>query len=214
MMKACDGCGKESDNTITLDDAEGNTVARVCPGRTYSRPSEACISKVIVKRSKDPKCLVCGEGSLYFSGAPLRPICRECDGLISQVKGERAARETYALPRFKIFGDPLPGNSHIDYDTIADAFTRAIAGDVRIDSGGESILPMRGFDSLNSGDSRVRLTPAQAEGVRDFVKAFAELVTKVAEAGRAAGGALLVQLARGEVSIDDFNDGQKPKRKR
>lgn len=216
--KICDGCEKQSDNLIALDDSQGNTIARVCHGRTYSRPSEACIGKAILRRARKSKCLICGtENGLYFSGVALRPICKECELLIAQVKGEKSARETYGLPKFKMFGNPLPMNSHIDYDTIAHAFTKALAGDVRLPgfANGSSILPPKNsLDSLNGGDAWVRLTPAQADGVREFVTAFAELVEKVEAAGKEAGGALLVQLARGEVSIDDYNDGQKPKRKR
>ncbi len=208
-MKACDGCGATGE-LVDLEDSEHRTLARVCRGRPYT-PKPACVRAAIEKH--EPTCVVCGE-ELRFSGRQLRPVCKACEGTIAQLRDQKDLK-WYRFKVFDAFSRDVPGRG--DYQALGDAFRRVLCGDARATSvhPSEDLTFGRsrtGYDSFSTADIWARLSTAQADGVVAFVEAFKAFALELDKHAREEGGALLVKLARGEVSIDDFNDGRPPKR--
>jgi hypothetical protein len=192
----------------------GRVLGRFCPGRNSSVASAGCVGRLLAVRPLI--CAGCDEVihvSLYQNAngdaaKRLRSLCDECQRLLRDAKKE--PRSWYAIGVYDLLGRPLPLNCHADYRSVASAL-----GDI-LERTDECFIseaePLIGTGNFNTEDIWARLTKRQADGVRAFAAAYGELVAQVAASSKKEGGALLVRLARGEVSIDEFNDGRKPRR--
>ncbi len=218
-MKACTGCGKSEgpmDRLITLYDSTGDVeVASVCRGRAYDAPKSSCVQKVLEKQGA--VCIVCGSEQMYFGGRKVRPICKQCDATIAQARAQTDV-SWYAFRPFDLFSRDLE-TQHVPYDELGQALRHLLCGDGREQfvSEGEWLTfgrELTGYDNLTTGDIWARLTKTQAKGLEEFKAAFTEFVSKAIAEAEARGGALLVKLARGEVSVDDYDDARKPANKR
>lgn len=211
IQKACGACGL-TDRLVELDDSDHRTLAYCCAGRNLYVAKPSCLRKILEEHK--PVCVVCGTDDMYFSGARLRPVCKTCDATINQLKPE-AELSWYVFRPYDAFGRHT-GRSHADYTALGNGLRRALCGDDRsvFIPGAEDISPGKrnGLDSFSTGDIWARLTKTQAEGLKEFFEAFGNFAEVLSTHAHEQGGALLVKLARGEVSIDDFNDGRESKR--
>lgn len=212
----CDGCGatpaKPNDDLVTVDGADYQHLAVLCRGggRRNYEPKNACLAKFLMAR--EPVCVVCG-GELYSwkAGNRIRPVCKSCEADLEQLKASKKGRAWFAFDVFAMFGQPLPSNTHAPYSDFGKALIAALGGVVGERVGDAEYIVDRnggGFRGDRHTDGSAQLTPDQVQGVRDLVEAYAAVIERVAESQKKEGGDLLVRLARGEVSIEDYEDGR------
>lgn len=217
-VNTCDGCGKLQEGRYELSivrDLHDRVLGRFCRARGGGA-KQSCVAKLVASRK--PTCAGCGEAmsiNTYRNGnaeaaARLRPFCDGCARLLRDAKKE--PRKWYAIDAYGLFGQPLPSGCYGPYDALKHALGDILerTNETFIDEA--EVLCTKDSRGLNTGDIWARLTKRQADGVVALQKAYAALVKHLDEWSREQGGALLVQLARGEVSIDDFNDARKPAR--
>lgn len=210
LKRECAACAHPEDKygqqLVLLEGENYEPIAYLCRGRN-DQPKAACFSKYLMQR--EVACVVCGEELHSWKPAGrVRPVCKPCEAKIDGMKEREAGgRKWYAFDTYEVFGQPTPGNSHADYSALGVALLKALGAPSQTVSGAEWLLPAskrRGGDRYHSGS--VELSAEQAEGLREFVAAFATYVGQVAEAQHRKGTSLLLQLASGEASINDFNE--------
>lgn len=214
----CEGCGSVDPGDVTeqFDDVKHHPTARLCRGR-YNEPKNACLGKYLLGRPNT--CALCGtQESLYTKGFKLRPVCEQCFVDLEELKEHKKKdRHWYYIKSYSVFGDALPARSHVGYDVLTNAFKRVLNGDAHrsfVDDAKPLFARQNSYDSPNTGDIWSMLTEAQAQGVKELVEEFKKVIDGVAEHSKQEGGALLVKLARGEVSVEEFEDGRAPARKK
>lgn len=211
--RVCAGCGTKSDdagNLTLLEDNRYHPMMYLCRalgrGRGHrEEPKAACLARWFTSQ-RELTCLVC-EGELFnYAHNRARPICKDCEVKIAALREGAKGKRWYAFDTWELFGNVIPRGVHADYSNLGAQFLEAL-GDLgpRI-NGAEWITPeIERRHTDRYVNATIELTDRQAEGVRGFAAKFREVVQAIADAKHAEGGSLLVKLARGEVSVDDFD---------
>ncbi len=217
LEKKCAGCGGTGDphrGLTMVDDAANRPLVYLCRaghGSAYTEtPKTACLGKYLLKR--EVTCVVCGTDEMmnYYPARRIRPVCKSCEAKLSALSKREESRRWYALDNYELLGNAIPSGVHADYDALGRALLKAFGAPHRRVDNFVWLTTKPEWRHDRYANGTVELTDEQAEGLRDFFTAFAECIKKVAEAKHSEGAALLVRLARGEVSIDEYNDGRKP----
>lgn len=209
--KKCAACGalpdKYGNGLVALEPAgSGYEFAWLCAGRGRGGydPKKPCLAKYLIER--EVSCVVCGEtdGMSYKAARRARPVCQTCESEIAAINARRQKRKWYAVDVYACFGWPLPMNTHADYHALGHALIDAIGDGGRVSGSEQLVTREKRTLSDASVDGCIELTEEQAAAFRLFVAKFDEMIARVAESQREAGGSLLLQLAGGEVSIEDY----------
>lgn len=206
----CQGCGAVKQlrhDLVKLEDNRHRLVAELCRGRYDGHPKNACLAKFLLER--DVRCVVCDRelrGSGWHQADRVRPVCGDCEVKLAALADREKGRRWYGFDVWELFGEVTPRNVHADYSNLGACFLKAL-GDLgpRVNGAEWITEPIEGRHRDRYCHATIELTERQAEGVREFAAKFAEYVDKIATAKHAEGGSLLVKLARGEVTIDDFD---------
>lgn len=209
METHCDGCGAGyvdvHRHLVDVEDERYQRLARLCRGR-QSEPKGSCLDKWL--KARQPVCVVC-DGELYRHKANFRarPVCKGCEARLESLTARDQPKRWFALDTYAAFGVPIPSGVHADYNELGKALLQALGSSHRDGPWEEHLVKRKERSSLNDAyvNGTVELTAEQAQGVRDLVAAFAKVVEQVAEQKHSEGGALLVKLARGEVTVDAFD---------
>lgn len=209
LPRCCAACGSTDGELVEIHDHLDRLLAILCRagGRSYEAKA-ACFRKFLEQRPV--QCVVCAE-ELSKQSERLRPVCEGCEATLQTLRKETGL-QWYAIKPFRIFSVPDVETPHDD--PLTDALRKILGGGRQTFVPGAKDLTgeLRGFDNYTTGDIWARLTKDQAVGVVDLMAAFKAYVTQVAGTAHQVGSSLLVRLARGEVTIDDFNDGRDPAR--
>lgn len=175
-------------------------------------------------------CHGCGKPDTY---RPTEGVCTECRATLAQYPSlvetiEKIDGETpLVLGFFERFGLRIYGPNYLNSDDLADlceAIQSAVAAlcqkyegvEQEYRSGPWSVLdksPLSDKDSRSYGGADVGdcyfMPPEGAEAVRSLVSAIREALELVGAAGVKRGKSILLQLADGDLSLNDFDP--KPK---
>jgi hypothetical protein len=223
----CSGCGSTDREQVEFEYGPLVTVM-VCggalkdPSRPFSarHPKAACVRAYI---AKDAPCPGCGRPSEW---AATHGVCRDChkriaDMLRAEASADTTPRRWWEINDYRLFNvdDDQQGPSSEVTEKLAlslVAFMGANAGVGKAPPGTiiAGTVPMGGDRPGLASPLEALLTDKQAKAMDEFARAARAWGQRLYDAGKAYGGNMLVRLARGEVTVDEFEDGRKPKNKR
>lgn len=193
MTSICDGC-KEEASTYSVK-IPGRGSVRLCvflAGQKRAQIRPECFAKLFVEN-----CILCTKPHGYdfrpsSYGYSFTPLCKDC--LLAAQRGMELEKKPYALHRHAVISD--------------DDLTRVLAEALgsTLESTGYCELPVIGGKEYGY---IVQLTEKAKESLVSFVDSLNRKVKEKVARGKQEGHALLVGLASGEYTIDQY-DSRKP----
>lgn len=202
-ISTCVGCGRPYMVKVEVPGRPESEELPFCRGRRRVEPKPECVRAYL---EKGIPCVGCGEKLDYNNAirypsradARMRPICRHCDVLLTDARKKVTEEDQawYGIHSFEAFRGI--GN----YGTLCRLFGKVLGDTGKCFIDHEPLLEHK---ADNTGDVWVLLPSWQAQAAKAFLEALQAAVDGEKAEAKQEGHSMLVRLARGEISVDDYN---------
>jgi hypothetical protein len=222
--KVCDGCGKSLMSGTglhrrvrgcTIEIAPGCSVI-ICESKRYTRGGVWVDGCLIKAKAKKLVCPGCGGEYRYVIG-----VCRDCKAAIEKAKLNKTPMEKITIHQADFFryipSDYSRGESEY-VQRLEIRLGEALVG-VLMGPGtrrleclgyGLRIVPSSGeAGRTTTANPCLEVAKSQADALDVLMKLLEEIYDRQRLEGRKEGRSLLVQLARGEMTVDELNERDK-----
>ena len=223
VEKVCDGCGKSlmrgegphrRARGCTIEIAPGCSVI-ICESKRYTRGGVWVDSCLVKAKANRLVCPGCGEEYRRVVG-----ICNDCKGAIERAKLDKTPMEEVSIHQgdfFHYIPADFSGDAEYRHDLehrLGDALTEVLMGPGtrKLDTWGygNRVIPSWSrSDRTTTANACLQIAKTQADGLDKLAKLLKEIFDRQRLEGRKEGKSLLVQLAQGEVTIDEFTEREK-----